>query len=234
MTIIYRDHKENGGWTVKEVALKLDISESTVKDWCRENNIRRQIIVGSSTGQKGYILYEEEIKELAISVGKVFKEEKRDLLRKPQAIDPSTPEGAMAVGLAIYEHGKQMKALETTVKGVEEEVKKVRRDLFDYIDIVQIEKDKKREINEKERQTISDYRKKIATYLMSKEGGEYNNPEFKQQQRDIFFEISDKQESVLGYKNCKAGVTKETFDIELLPFYRKWLDDITDNEEFEF
>ncbi len=63
-------HKKIDGWTVKEASLKLGISESTMKDWCKKNNIKRQPIV---KGRKGaYILSKEDLIKSSIIYGVSF------------------------------------------------------------------------------------------------------------------------------------------------------------------
>ena len=73
-------HKKIDGWTVKDASLKLGISESTMKDWCKKNNIKRQPIV---KGRKGaYILSKEDLIKSTVEIPKVISKAKQELTIK--------------------------------------------------------------------------------------------------------------------------------------------------------
>ena len=55
-------HKKTTGWTTKEVALKLGVSESTIQRWCKDNNSQTAMM---PFGQKPqYILFQSDIERI--------------------------------------------------------------------------------------------------------------------------------------------------------------------------
>lgn len=67
-------------WTIKEVALKLGISERTIQDWCKKNNTQTQSI---ADGMKPvYILSQKDIERIIVDVPKVASEAKEELTKE--------------------------------------------------------------------------------------------------------------------------------------------------------